>query len=131
MQKNCMFNYKNKQKKQLIKHVNILSMDYKKTKAPNSTITRDLSTLEVGTGNIYETIAIVAKRADQIEVELKKELDAKLEEFASISDNLEEVFENREQIEISKFYERLPNPVLIALEEFIDKQIYFRKPEVE
>ncbi|HRS18541.1 MAG TPA: DNA-directed RNA polymerase subunit omega [Bacteroidales bacterium] len=106
-------------------------MDYKKTKAPNSTITRDLSTLEVGTGNIYETIAIVAKRADQIEVELKKELDAKLEEFASISDNLEEVFENREQIEISKFYERLPNPVLIALEEFIDKQIYFRKPEVE
>lgn len=106
-------------------------MDYKKTKAPNSTITRDLSTLEVGTGNVYETIAIVAKRADQIEVEIKKELDAKLEEFASISDNLEEVFENREQIEISKFYERLPNPVLIALEEFIDNQVYFRKPEVE
>lgn len=106
-------------------------MDYKKTKAPNSTITRDLSTLEIGTGNIYETIAIVAKRADQIEIEIKKELDAKLEEFASISDNLEEVFENREQIEISKFYERLPNPALIALEEFIDKQIYFRRPEVD
>lgn len=106
-------------------------MDYKKTKAPNSTITRDLVTLEAGTGNLYETIAIVAKRADQIEIELKKELDAKLEEFASFSDNLEEVFENREQIEISKFYERLPSPVLIALEEFIDKQIYFRKPSEE
>jgi DNA-directed RNA polymerase subunit K/omega len=106
-------------------------MDYKKTKAPNSTVTRNLSSLEEGTGNVYETIAIVAKRADQIEIELKKELDAKLEEFASFSDNLEEVFENREQIEISKFYERLPSPVLIALEEFIDKQIYFRKPEEE
>jgi len=106
-------------------------MDYKKTKAPNSTITRDLSTLENGTGNIYETIAIVAKRADQIEVDLKKELDAKLEEFASFSDNLEEMFENREQIEISKFYERLPSPVLIALEEFIDGQIYFRRPVEE
>lgn len=106
-------------------------MDYKKTKAPNSTITRDLSTLEAGTGNVYETIAIVAKRADQIEIELKKELDAKLEEFASFSDNLEEVFENREQIEISKFYERLPSPVLIALEEFMDKQIYYRKPVEE
>ncbi|MDA3881990.1 MAG: DNA-directed RNA polymerase subunit omega [Bacteroidales bacterium] len=106
-------------------------MDYKKTKAPNTTITRDLVNLEKGTGNIYETIAIVAKRADQISVELKRELDAKLEEFASYSDNLEEMFENREQIEISKFYERLPNPVLIALEEFMDEQIYYRKPSEE
>lgn|SRR5690554_3857655 len=106
-------------------------MDYKKTKAPNTTITRDLVNLEKGTGNIYETIAIVAKRADQISVELKRELDAKLEEFASYSDNLEEMFENREQIEISKFYERLPNPVLIALEEFMDDQIYYRKPSEE
>lgn len=103
-------------------------MDYKKTKAPNTTITRDIKTLEVTTNNIYETIAIVAKRADQISIELKRELDAKLEEFASVTDNLEEIFENREQIEISKFYERLPNPALIALEEFIDDQIYFRKP---
>jgi len=106
-------------------------MDYKKTKAPNTTITRDLVNLEKGTGNIYETIAIVAKRADRISVELKRELDAKLEEFASYSDNLEEMFENREQIEISKFYERLPNPVLIALEEFMDDQIYYRKPSEE
>ena len=106
-------------------------MDYKKTKAPNTTITRDFRNLEGGTANIYETIAIVAKRADQISIELKKELDAKLEEFASYSDNLEEMFENREQIEISKFYERLPNPVLIALKEFEDEQIYFRNPVEE
>ena len=78
-------------------------MDYKKTKAPNSTITRDLSNLEIGTGNIYETIAIVAKRADQIEVELKKELDAKLEEFASISDNLEEVLKTANKSKFLNF----------------------------
>ena len=93
-------------------------MDYKKTKAPSSTITRDIQTLEKGTNNIYESIAIIAKRADQIETDLKKELDSKLEEFASVNDTLEETFENREQIEISKFYEKLPNPVLIAIEEF-------------
>lgn len=103
-------------------------MDYKKTKAPTNTITRNMIELEEGTGNLYETIAIVAKRADQIETDLKKELDAKLEEFASTNDNLEEIFENREQIEISKYYERLPNPALIALEEFMDKQINYRRP---
>lgn len=103
-------------------------MDYKKTKAPNNTITRNMIELEEGTGSLYETIAIVAKRADQIETDLKKELDAKLEEFASTNDNLEEIFENREQIEISKYYERLPNPALIALEEFMDKQINYRRP---
>ncbi|MDR2963781.1 MAG: DNA-directed RNA polymerase subunit omega [Bacteroidales bacterium] len=106
-------------------------MDYKKTKASNTTITRNMVELEEGTGSLYETIAIVAKRADQIETDLKKELDAKLEEFASINDNLEETFENREQIEISRYYERLPNPALIALEEFIEKQIYFRHPNEE
>ncbi len=106
-------------------------MDYKKTKAPNSTFTRDVASLVKNTGNVYETIAIVAKRSDQIAVELKRELDAKLEEFASYSDNLEEMFENREQIEISKFYERLPNPALIALQEFEDNQIYYRKPDEE
>lgn len=106
-------------------------MDYKKTKAPNTTVTRDLSSLEGNSGNIYETIAIVAKRSDQISIEIKRELDAKLEEFASYSDNLEEMFENREQIEISKFYERLPNPALIALQEFEEGQIYYRKPSEE
>ena len=106
-------------------------MDYKKTKAPSSTITRDIQTLEKGTDNIYESIAIIAKRADQIETDLKKELDSKLEEFASVNDTLEETFENREQIEISKFYEKLPNPVLIAIEEFLDDKIYYRMPEEE
>lgn len=103
-------------------------MDYKKTKAAGSTITRDVVELEKETGNIYESIAILAKRADQIAVDLKKELDAKLEEFASYTDNLEEVFENREQIEISKFYERLPKPTLIAIQELLEEKVYFRNP---
>ena len=104
-------------------------MDYKKSKAPTTTITRDLIDLEVGTGNIYETIAILSKRADQKSIDIKKELDSKLEEFASYTDNLEEIFENREQIEISRFYERLPKPTLLAIEEFIEGQIYHRKPQ--
>ncbi|OFX27104.1 MAG: RNA polymerase Rpb6 [Bacteroidetes bacterium GWA2_31_9b] len=106
-------------------------MDYKKTKAPVTTVTRNLATLNKDTGNIYETVAIVSKRANQISGELKEELNRKLEEFASYTDNLEEVFENREQIEISKFYERLPKPTLIAMQEFIDDQVYYRKPEIE
>ncbi len=106
-------------------------MDYKKSKAPSSTITREVETLEKGTNNIYESIAIIAKRADQIETDLKKELDNKLAEFASVNDSMEETFENREQIEISKFYEKLPNPVLMAIEEFLEDQIYYRKPVEE
>jgi DNA-directed RNA polymerase subunit K/omega len=105
-------------------------MDYKKTKAPVTTITRDLVELETETGNIYESIVIISKRSDQIAVEIKKELDQKLEEFASYSDNLDEVFENREQIEISKFYERLPKPTLIAIEEFKDGRVFWKRPEV-
>lgn len=104
-------------------------MDYKKTKAPASTITRNLNDVDSRTGNIYETVAIVSKRANQIGSELKEELNRKLEEFASYTDNLEEVFENREQIEISRFYERLPKPTLIAMQEYLDDQVYFRKPE--
>ena len=106
-------------------------MDYKKTTAASSTITRDLDKLDIDTHNIYETIVIIAKRANQINRELKEELSAKLEEFASFTDNLEEVFENREQIEISKFYERLPKPNLIATEEFINNEIYYRLPDEE
>lgn len=105
-------------------------MDYKKSKAPSSTITRDLVDLEKETGNVYESVVICAKRANQISVEIKQELNRKLEEFAYYTDNLEEVFENREQIEISKFYERMPKPTLIALEEFKDDEIYIRRPEV-
>ena len=109
-------------------------MDYKKSKASVTTITRDLNQLDLETENIYQTVMIVAKRANQISVELKQELNRKLEEFASYTDNLEEVFENPEQIEISKFFERLPKPSLISLQELTDDQIYFRineTPEIE
>jgi DNA-directed RNA polymerase subunit K/omega len=104
-------------------------MDYKKSNAPVTTVTRDLADLAHNTDNVYETIAIVSKRANQIGVEMKTELNSKLEEFASYSDNLEEVFENREQIEISKFYERLPKPSLIAIQEFLEDKVYYRIPE--
>lgn len=103
-------------------------MDYKKSKAPVTTVTRNLSELDEETGSIYESLMIVAKRANQISVEMKNELSLKLEEFAYYSDNLEEVFENREQIEISKYYERLPKPSLLALEEYVDGEIYYRNP---
>ncbi len=100
-------------------------MDYKKTKAPSSTITRDVVTFAKDL-NPYEMINVLAKRSNQISVDLKQELNSKLEEFATSSDNLEEIFENREQIEISKFYERLPKPVLIAQQEWVDGEIYTR-----
>lgn len=109
-------------------------MDYKKTKAPLTTVTRDLNDLDGGTSNIYETVMIASRRANQISVEMKHELNRKLEEFASYTDNLEEVFENPEQIEISKFFERLPKPSLISLQELTEDQIYFRMneaPEIE
>jgi len=103
-------------------------MDFKKSKAPLTTMTRNLDQLYAPTGNIYETVVIVAKRANQINVELKQELNRKLEDFSSVTDNLEEVFENREQIEISRFYEKLPKSTLMALQEFTDKEIYYRSP---
>ena len=103
-------------------------MDFKKFKAPITTVTRNLDEMYAPTGNIYETAVIVAKRANQISVEMKQELNRKLEDFSSYTDNLEEVFENREQIEISRFYEKLPKPTLIALQEFIDNEIYYRSP---
>ena len=108
-------------------------MDYKKTKAPLTTVTRDLKELD-GTSNIYQTVMVASKRANQISVEMKQELNRKLEEFASYTDNLEEVFENPEQIEISKFFERLPKPSLISLQELSEDQIYYRineAPEIE
>ena len=106
-------------------------MDYKKTTADLTTTTRDLRDFDGKTGNIYESIAIISKRANQISSEIKEELTNKLAEFASTSDNLEEIFENREQIEISKFYERLPKPSLIAIQEFFDDKIYHRNPTTE
>ncbi len=104
-------------------------MDYRKSSAPVTTVTRNLDMLTKDTGNIYETVVIVSRRANQISVEMKQDLNKKLEEFASFTDNLEEVFENREQIEISKFYERLPKPTLIALQELEDDKIFYRSPE--
>ncbi len=101
-------------------------MDYKKTKAAGTTTTRNIAEIDQNAGNIYETVIVVAKRANQISVGMKQELNRKLEEFASYTDNLEEVFENPEQIEISRFFERLPKPSLIALEELVDDEIYFR-----
>ncbi|MDQ3047198.1 MAG: DNA-directed RNA polymerase subunit omega [Bacteroidota bacterium] len=106
-------------------------MDYKKTTADLTTTTRDLRDLDGKTGNIYESIAIISKRANQISAEMKEELTNKLAEFASTTDNLEEIFENREQIEISKYYERLPKPSLIAIQEFFDDKIYHRNPTTE
>lgn len=103
-------------------------MDYKKTNAPTNTVTRDIMDLCDETGNIYESVAIIGKRANQISLDIKNELSKKLQEFASVSDNLDEVFENREQIEISRFYERLPKPSLIATQEFVEGKIYFRNP---
>ncbi|MEM9024008.1 MAG: DNA-directed RNA polymerase subunit omega [Bacteroidota bacterium] len=106
-------------------------MDYKKTDAASSTITRDLTALEDGTDNIYESIVVLSKRSNQIAAELKEELTAKLAEFATTNDNLEEIFENREQIEISKFYEKLPKPVAISIQEYLEKKVYFRNPDAD
>ncbi len=104
-------------------------MNFKNSTAEKTTITRDTVTFENETENIYESIVMIAKRSNQLSIDLKEELTQKLQEFASTTDNLEEVFENREQIEISRFYERLPKPVAMAIEEFIDEKIYFRRTE--
>jgi len=106
-------------------------MDYKKVKAENTTVTRDLRQFDKDTHNIYQSVVIVGKRANQIGLEMKEELNSKLEEFATSTDNLEEIFENREQIEIARFYEQLPKPSLIAVSEFNNGNIYFRVPETE
>ena len=106
-------------------------MDYKKTNAPTNTVTRNMMDLCEDHGNVYETVAIIGKRANQIGLEMKNELSKKLQEFASYNDNLEEVFENREQIEISRYYEKLPKPTLIATQEFIEGKVYHRNPTKE
>ena len=102
-------------------------MEIKKN-IPNNTVTRKLVDLDQQTGNIYESINIIARRANQISSELKTELNRKLADFSSPTDTMEETFENREQIEISRFYERLPKPTLIAAQEFSEDQVYFRNP---
>lgn len=103
-------------------------MDYKKSKAPVNTVTRNIMDLCDETGNLYESVAIIAKRANQISVQIKEDLSKKLAEFASYNDSLEEVFENREQIEISRYYEKLPKPTLLATQEFVEGKVYWRDP---
>lgn len=104
-------------------------MNFKDLQAPKTTITHNRDAISKQTGNIYEAISIIAKRAEQIRGDLKEELTAKLKEFETHNEGLEEIFENKEQIEISKFYERLPKPVAIAVDEWLNENIYFRNPE--
>lgn len=106
-------------------------MDYRKTNAPTNTVTRDMMELCADTDNVYETVSIIGKRANQISVEMKSDLSKKLQEFASYTDNLEEVFENREQIEISRYYEKLPKSTLIAAQEYLEEKVYYRNPAKE
>lgn len=100
-------------------------MDYKKTKAPTNCITRDVVEMADKTGNVYESVVICSKMADQVNADIRKELYKKLEEFATYNDNLEEIHENREQIEVSKYYEKLPKPTNIAVEEFMNDNVYY------
>lgn len=106
-------------------------MDYKKVKTDVLAVTRNIEDFTTGTNNVYETVAVLSKRANQIGLEIKEELNQKLSEFASTTDNLEEVFENREQIEIAKYYEQLPKPTLISIHEYLGNEIYFRNPHKE
>ena len=106
-------------------------MDFKKTNAPTSTVTRNLMDLCRDTNNIYESVAIISKRSNQIAAEMKDELSKKLVEFGAHTDTLEEVFENEEQIQISRYYERLPKPTLIATQECLEDKIYYRNPSKE
>ena len=105
--------------------------DFKKSKAANTTETRNIKDMAQRTGNMYEAVAIMSKRAVQINKDIKEELLSKLEEFATPSESIEEIFENSEQIEVSKFYEKLPKPTAIAVEEWLDDKVYHRTPETE
>ena len=107
-------------------------MDYRKTTAPTNTVTRDMIKLcHDNQDNVYETVMVIAKRANQISNEMKQDLEKKLEEFTNLSDNLEEVFENHEQIEISRSYEKMPKPTRIATQEYLEDKIYYKNPSRE
>ncbi|MDR1372063.1 MAG: DNA-directed RNA polymerase subunit omega [Dysgonamonadaceae bacterium] len=105
-------------------------MEYKKT-TPDNTVTRDLIKIAEETGNVYETVRIIGKRTNEISAEIKHELNEKLQDFSSSADTLEEIFENHEQIEISRFFEKMPKATLIATQEFIDHDVYYRNPAKE
>lgn len=104
-------------------------MDLKKTNAPVSSITYNRNEIDAPTGNIYEAISVISRRAEQINTDIRRELVDKLEEFATYNDSLEEIFENKEQIEVSKFYEKLPKPHALAVQEWLDDKIYYRNTE--
>jgi DNA-directed RNA polymerase subunit K/omega len=106
-------------------------MDYKRSEAPRTTVTRDFKKLDGETGNIYKSVIVIAKRSNQINQDIKEELLSKLDEFATKNDSLEEVFENNEQIDVSRFYESLPKPTLIATDEMEKGEIYFRDANSE
>jgi len=104
-------------------------IDLKKTEAPITTKTYNRNVLDAPTDNIYEAISVIAKRAEQINTDIRRELVDKLEEFATYNDSLEEIFENKEQIEVSKFYEKLPKPHALAVQEWLDDKIYYRNTD--
>lgn len=104
-------------------------MDLKKTNAPVSSVTYNRNEIDAPTDNIYEAISVISKRAEQINTDIRRELVDKLEEFATFNDSLEEIFENKEQIEVSKFYEKLPKPHALAVQEWLDNKIYYRNTE--
>lgn|SRR5574344_261829 len=106
-------------------------MDYKKTKAGNFAITRNLREFDQETDNIYESVVVIAKRSNQISTDIKEELSQKIQEFATTIDaaSTEETFENKEQIELARYYEQIPKPTLIATEEFLNKEVYFRESD--
>ena len=106
-------------------------VNHKKSNASNTTKTRNLDVLSEKTGNIYETVSIISRRAVQVNKEIKEELLVKLEEFATPNESIDEIFENSEQVEVSKFYERLPKATLISIQEWLEEKIYYRKPEEE
>ena len=106
-------------------------MAYKDSNAERTTITRSLKELETSTGNVYEIITVLSKRSNQINIEMKEELNQKLDEFATSTDNLEEIFENREQIEVSRYYERLPKSGAIAIQELEQEKLFWKAPEIE
>ena len=108
-----------------------MSNNITKPTVANTTVTRDLRQFDIETENVYESLVVISKRANQIAANMKEELHGKLAEFASSNDNLDEVYENREQIEISKHYERMPKPSLVAIDEFLHGKIYYRNPSKE
>jgi predicted nuclease with TOPRIM domain len=103
-------------------------MDYRKYNTDTQAVTRNLNDFDKETGNIYESIVVLAKRANQISSDLKEELNRKIDEFSSSNDNLDEIFENREQIELARYYEQLPKPTLMAIHEYLHDMVYYRNP---